>query len=320
MKEIGGYIEYEYNHGKMLHGDAIKLNCGRRAFSYLIKSRNIKKIWIPRFTCGSVIEPCIKEKIEYKLYSVNIGFLPDDPAISPEDWVYIINYYGQITNEKIEDLRKKYPKLIIDNTQAYFQMPIDGVDTFYTCRKFFGVADGAVLYTASTVDTELDTDESYARMTYILGRFERSASEFYSLYDYNNSLFSAEPIKRMSRLTENILKGLDYDRIKEVRTQNFKYLHLHLEELNKLDLIVPEGAFMYPLYIDNGHNIRKKLIEKKIYIPTLWPDTYDYCNSDDLEYDMAKNILPLPVDQRYGEAEMKMIIDEIQNNKKVDLK
>ena len=77
---------------------------------------------------------------------------------------------------------------------------------------------------------------------------------------------------------------------------------------------------MYPLYIDNGHNIRKKLIEKKIYIPTLWPDTYDYCNSDDLEYDMAKNILPLPVDQRYGEAEMKMIIDEIQNNKKVDLK
>ncbi|MBO5560987.1 MAG: hypothetical protein J6A07_05000, partial [Firmicutes bacterium] len=65
--------------------------------------------------------------------------------------------------------------MIIDNTQAYFQMPVNGVDTFYTCRKFFGVTDGAVLYTASAVDTELDIDESYTRMTYILGRFERSA-------------------------------------------------------------------------------------------------------------------------------------------------
>lgn len=312
MKEIGGYIEYEYNHGKMLHEDAIKLNCGRRAFSYLIKSRNIKKIWMPRFTCSSVIEPCIKEKIEYQLYSVGIDFLPNDTAISSEDWVYIINYYGQITNDKIIVLKKKYPKLIIDNTQAYFQMPVNGVDTFYTCRKFFGVTDGAVLYTASAVDTELDIDESYTRMTYILGRFERSASEFYSLYDSNNSLFNNEPIKRMSRLTENILKGLDYDRIKEVRTQNFKYLHSHLEELNKLDLIVPEGAFMYPLYIDNGHNIRRKLIEKKIYIPTLWPDTYDYCNSDDLEYDMTKNILPLPVDQRYGKNDMDYIVQKVE--------
>lgn len=41
MKEIGGYIEFEYAHGEMLHGDAVLLNCGRRTFSYLVKSREI---------------------------------------------------------------------------------------------------------------------------------------------------------------------------------------------------------------------------------------------------------------------------------------
>ena len=37
--------------------------------------------------------------------------------------------------------------VIIDNVQAYFQRPIEGFDTLYSCRKYFGVPDGAVLYT-----------------------------------------------------------------------------------------------------------------------------------------------------------------------------
>jgi hypothetical protein len=31
-----------------------------------------------------------------------------------------------------------------------------------------------------------------------------------------------------------------------------------------------------------------------------------------LEYDMAKNILPLPVDQRYGKEDMGYMLEEIQ--------
>ena len=68
---------------------------------------------------------------------------------------------------------------------------------------------------------------------------------------------------------------------------------------------------MYPLYIANGADIRKKLQEEKIYIPTLWPDVFDVCNETDLEYDMAKNILPIPCDQRYEFEDMKFIVDEI---------
>ena len=46
MKEIGGYIELDTYRLPMLHEKAIKLNCGRNALWYLIKARNIRKIWI----------------------------------------------------------------------------------------------------------------------------------------------------------------------------------------------------------------------------------------------------------------------------------
>ena len=34
MKEYGGYIEFETFHGKMLHDNAVALNCGRGALEY----------------------------------------------------------------------------------------------------------------------------------------------------------------------------------------------------------------------------------------------------------------------------------------------
>ena len=68
---------------------------------------------------------------------------------------------------------------------------------------------------------------------------------------------------------------------------------------------------MYPLYLENGAEIRKKLQQEKIYIPTLWPDVFDICKESDLEYDYAKSILPIPLDQRYGKEEMAYIAGRI---------
>lgn len=311
-KEIGGYIEIEYNHGNMLHENAVHLNCGRRAFSYLIRSKSISKVWVPKLTCGSVIEPFKTEGCEVNFYSVDHDFQPQLENIPTEEWIVLINYYGQISNEKIRDIAVRHPKLIIDNTQAYFQLPIEKLDTIYTCRKFLGVSDGAFLYTSSiSYDVTLEVDESFERMTFLMGRFERTASEFYGMYAQNNDLFDNEPIKKMSKLTENILRGIDYEFIRSRRTENFRYLDEKLKDINRLKLTISDGAFMYPFYIKNGEKIRKQLQQKKIYIPTLWPDVFDICKDTDLEYDMAANILPIPVDQRYSIEDMKYIVSEV---------
>lgn len=154
-------------------------------------------------------------------------------------------------------------------------------------------------------------------MHFILGRYERCAGEFYQEYVDNNHFFQKEPIKRMSKLTENLLHGIDYDATRKRRTENFAYLHERLESTNQLRLVVPDGAFMYPYYVDNGVKLRKKLQAEKIFIPTLWPAVFNRCNQNELEYQMAKNILPIPVDQRYGIWEMNYVTKRILQMQKV---
>lgn len=58
--------------------------------------------------------------------------------------------------------------------------------------------------------------------------------------------------------------------------------------------------------------IRKQLQQMKIYIPTLWPNVLDECESDTLEYQFAEDILPIPVDQRYGVEDMEYLVEKIQ--------
>ena len=116
----------------------------------------------------------------------------------------------------------------------------------------------------------------------------------------------------MSKLTNNLLHAIDYETVKRQRRDNFAYLHDKLSSINKLNLLVPNGAYMYPLYIDNGEVVRKKLQANKIFVPILWPDVFELCHEDELEYDMANNILPIPVDQRYGIEDMEYIVEEIR--------
>lgn len=307
MREIGGYIELDRFTGNMLYDDGIKLNCGRNALEYLIITKDIRKMFVPKFMCNSNDEVLKKHDIEVKYFSIGLDFKPVLENRNDDEWLYLVNYYGQLSNEYIQTLGKN---VIVDNAQAYFQEPIEGYDTAYACRKFFGVSDGSILFTDRIIDN-LPQDESHSRMGFLLGRFERPANEFYQEYVNNNERFFDEPLKRMSKLTENLLHAIDYKFVKNRRTENFEYLHRKLKTVNKLDLTIPEGAFMYPLYIDNGDAVRRKLQSIKIYIPTLWPDVFNLCETGELEYDMAKNILPLPVDQRYGIEDMEYIVNSI---------
>lgn len=316
MREIGGYFELDKYSMPMLHEGAIALNCGRNTLAYLIEAKGIEKIKVPKFLCDTVREVCEKEKISISFYNITRDFLPEELTLEADEWLYLVNFYGQLDNDTIRGYVEKYERVIVDHAQAYFQMPLKNVDTLYTCRKFFGVADGGILYTDTKLDREIPQDESFDRMKFVLGRFERSASEFYAEAASNNDFFADEPIKLMSKLTENLLHGIDYEAVKQKRTRNFEILHEAFGKINPLKLTVPQGAFMYPLYLEKGGEIRRKLQAKKIFIPTLWPDVFEHCDESELEYDYAKNILPIPVDQRYDEEDMKYIIkavfDEIE--------
>lgn len=312
MKEYGGYIEFERYDWNMMHNNAIALNCGRNALSYLCEAKKIKKLYLPYFLCSSVFNLCRKISVECDFYRIGYGFEPIfGQKLDKNEWLYIVNYYGQLDNATIQLWKQRYDRIIVDNAQSYFQMPVEGVDTIYTCRKYFGVSDGAFLYTDAKLQRDILQDESYDRMHFLMGRYERSASEFYNEYVENNSLFASEPIKKMSRLTNDLLHGINYEHVARIREDNFNYLNAELGNINQLKLKSIYGAFMYPLLIQNGAVMRKILQNEKIYIPTLWPNVLKECTPNSLEYHFAANILPIPVDQRYGIRDMKYLVKAI---------
>ena len=309
MREIGGYFELDQFINKPYYENLVELNTGRNALLYLVKAKKISKIYLPYFLCNSVSDVLSKYKIDYEYYNVGKDFFPIfEEKLKEDEYLYIVNYYGQITDDVTRKFKKEYKNIILDNTQSFFQKPIVGVDTIYSCRKYFGVPDGAYLSTDVVLNERLEEDQSSFRMKHILGRFEGKASDYYIEFKKNDETFKELPIKSMSKLTRNILGAIDYEKVIETRNRNFEYLHNRLRNKNILDIKLPYGPFAYPFYMENGIGTRKKLAEKKIYIPTLWPNVLKENHEDSIEYDYAANILPLPCDQRYGVEDMDKIV------------
>ena len=313
MKEIGGYIELEHFSGSLYHDSAIALNCGRGCLRYLVEARQITSIWIPFFLCDSVQDTLEKCHVEVKKYRVSPDFQPVfDFAIKKSDYLYLVDYYGQLTDETVERARGiMQERVIVDETQNFFARPRLGIDTLYTTRKYFGVPDGGFLYTDAAALEGLEQDESRQRVEHLIGRLECNASSFYSEARANNEIFATHPARFMSEFTKNILRAIDFNMVIEKRNANYDILDASLRETNDLSTTRCQGPFAYPLLVKDGPSIRKKLAEQKIYIPTLWPNVaQDDCGFEEVSY--ARNILPLPVDQRYGKEEMLYIIDALR--------
>lgn len=116
----------------------------------------------------------------------------------------------------------------------------------------------------------------------------------------------------MSALTHNILRSIDYERVEQTRTSNAKRLDAGLGENNLLTVKNMTGAYLYPYFCADGEKLRKKLIERKIFVPVLWQNVLEDCDIDTAEYNFSKNMVPLPCDQRYTENDMDEVIAAVK--------
>ena len=307
QKEIGGYLELERFSGSLYHDNVLALSSGRACLAYLIEQRRIDKMLLPDLLCDVVAQVCRAYGVQVRDYAVGLDLRPENmPQPENDEWLYLVNYYGQLKDDEIAEVAAHSPKLIVDNAHAFFTPAFPGVDTLYTCRKFLGVADGGFLYTEAR-GKWIARDESHSRMGFLLGRFERPANEFFAEAQQNNAALDIFP-KRMSLLTENLLRAVDYDHVRDTRTENYNRLHAALGNANELILRPVEGAYAYPLLLAEGERIRQKLIEQKIYVPTLWPNALCDPAAGSTARRLARDILPLPCDQRYGLWEMDAVI------------
>ena len=315
MDAIGGYFELELRHGEHYHKDAIRLNTARNCFEYVLIARKYRKVYIPYYTCEVMLQPLRRQHVEYAFYSIDWNLEPIGTFRLEDGEAFLYTNYFGIKQDCVEKLAKVYgSRLIVDNAQAFYAPRIDGIDTFYSPRKFFGVPDGGYLYTDCRLEEELPQDTSYERMAHLLIRADKDAETGYSAFRENEDKLDNAPIMRMSKLTERLLSNIDYRFAAHMRRMNFEYLDSLMKSSNKLSLSVnpEEIPLVYPYLTECSHMLRSLLIDGSIYVATYWPNVLEWCNKEDAEHKLTGNVIPLPIDQRYGEEEIKRMLVIIQ--------
>lgn len=311
---IGGYFELELSQRKHYHDGALRLNTARNCFEYILLARNYKKVYIPFYTCEVMLQPLHKHNIAYQFYSIDKNLEPVSIVKLKKDEAFLYTNYFGIKQMMVEYLANFYGnQLIVDNAQAFFSPHIEGIDTFYSPRKFFGVPDGAYLYTDVFIDDDIPQDVSIDRMSHLLKRIDVSPEDGYVDFKNEDSVLDNMPILRMSKLSESILASIEYDVIKLKRRDNFIYLHSKLGDSNLLKVSVDDGMvpMVYP-YLQSSTSLRQKLQEYRIYVARYWPNVEKWCNEHDLEVKYMNQLFPLPIDQRYGQNEMDRIVKLIR--------
>ena len=314
MEAIGGYFSLELPLREEYHKDAIRLNTGRNCLEYILRARGYKKVYVPYYTCEAVMEPVNKLGISYEYYHIDLNFeIRDRFTLKADEALLYTNYFG-LKQRYVEQLAQKTENcLIIDNTQAFYSKPIQGIDTFYTCRKFFGVADGAYLYTDKQLDDEFVQDESYDRMAHLLKRIDLSAEQGFADFRKVDDGLDNQPIRKMSKLTQRIMQSIDYEAAAKKRRGNFQILQEQLGEENKLVMSLDEDSvpMVFP-FLAPIKGLREKLIKNQVFVARYWPNVLEWTTEKDIEYLLAFQMQPLPIDQRCGESEMNRIIDVIK--------
>lgn len=310
MKSIGGYFELICGRTPPYYIDGLYLNLCRSALRYLIRALRITRIHIPLFTCNVVHDAIAQEGCDALSYRIDKDLMPIGD-IPHDDFILYNNYYGVIGN-RVTELSSLYPNLIVDNAQAFYSQPLCRA-IIYSPRKFFGLPDGGILRGKDIPKIEIGTSHSYSLMSHLLKRYDIGAEKAYIDFCKNDKALEFLKPEYMSNLTKALMGNINYKYVKERRINNFKVLHSHLKSLFPFDLSSDDVPLVYPYLVENGYELRQKLINEHVYVATYWPNVLEWTKPGMTEYELTKNLLPLPCDQRYGEEEMNRIIDVINN-------
>jgi len=262
-----------------------------------------------------MLEPIRKLHIEHEFYHIDEKLEPTSlPKLSANEAFLYTNYFG-LKQDCVKRLVSEYgSQLIVDDAQAFYAEPLEGIDTFYSARKFFGVPDGAYLYTDKPLRQEFEQDCSYNRMAHLLKRIDLGPEAGYQDFRTNEELLCNQEIKRMSRLTEALLCGIDYESAKRKRRENYVVLDNALKDSNLIHLKMDEDAvpMVYP-YLTKDKSLRQRLIDNKVFVATYWPNVLGWTIEGMAERGLIKKLISIPCDQRYGANELYRIIELVNS-------
>ena len=321
MMEIGSFIELQFSKGKEFYSqqkNIARLNTGRAAIWHAFRVTGAKTIWLPYYQCDTVRNFLRNKGVEIKYYHLDKKFNPIDLFARKEDAVMFVNYYGIMSQQRMQNLSIPYPYAIIDNCQAFYCKPLPNALNIYSCRKFVGVPDGAYVIGKDGHKYTEEYPQGYSSDTadFLFKRIEYGCEgKGYESRSINEYRLDTEDVMKMSKLTRTILDGVDYDFIKNKRRENFQIANELLSDINQIDAIsfyddetIP---MVYPLVVEDD-GLLSRLQHEKHFQGHWWTFICEELPMETFEYWMSRYMIPITIDQRYGREELMYLINIIK--------
>lgn len=310
---IGGFFGLELPPAAAeYHAARAVLTSARACFRYILAETRPKLVHVPFYTCDELVEPLDDLGIAYRFYPIDQRLAPifDFAALGPGERCVVIDYFG-LNAAHVDHLVRRFGETIfVDNTQAFFNRPNPGTLAFNSARKWFGVPDGAYLFgprrPAAGIRANLDLS-----VDFLATKLNGDQKAAYVQYQASEERVSSAPIGATA-LSRRLLSLIDYEDVRRRRRENFRHLHERLGVFNaapfSLEVDAAAVPFFYPFLPARGVD-RADLHARKIYFPKFWQHCIDRPGDGfGWEREVAERLLPLPIDHRYGTAEMDRVV------------
>lgn len=312
MAEPMGEEDFPLNEGKF----CLFVHSGRAALELLLRNlpRRPRCLWLPRFSCNTLLQPAEHLGIPVRRYSCDDRLRPLLPTdMAESDALVLINYFG-LTAQAVADAAARHNgPVLVDATTAFGAEMPDGADgIFYSFRKFLPVADGgAALARYPLTKRPRATDDSSRRMEFLYIRAHLGAEAAAEAARRAEDSLSGPPL-RLSPQTRALIFRIGVNAAAERRLRNYRLLHTALAPLNRLELPeTPASAPMHYPLVSGIPDLRDSLIDNGIALPLYWQEVVDETEAYETENQLARTLLPLPLDQRYGDTDMERLIQLI---------
>lgn len=343
MKEIGGQFALadclpwlsrktnSFDHlMKDYHGEFY--NSGRTCLQVIASQLAPGRVLLPSYLCKSVSKPFFEaphlEIVFVPLVSstlhLDLAFVLKSIGNGGISGLLLIDYFGMSDphqDQLVKACRRAKVPLIHDLTHSwldfYPDLPLKGDYILISLRKTLPLADGALFLSKFPCKPSfswktkcLASLSSYLRLFFMAIKSVQWLKPLWyrGLKFHEQLLDSYTPCGNMTWASSFLLSWSDLDSIQKRRKANCILLS---QALPSSLLLYPHQnlTFSCPLRLKTSvkrNRLHQELVKNFIYCPIHW--VLEECIEDSTAQSVSSIILSLPVDQRYREKDMKVIV------------
>ena len=313
---------------------------GRTALEFIIRDilmqHDVNKVLLPSYCCHTMIEPFVRHGFNIRFYDVyfdiKVGLSVRLPESQTNEIFYYMTYFGfaQINGLDVQKIREKYSIIISDCTHSWLSVKNNAIKADYSFisyrkwNKFSGLAEANKYKGDFNISVSEQLNEKYVlkrenafalKKAFINGSKSIQKNEFLKEFNEAEEILEEDYIG-YGPSNEDLKDFLntDWDKIKEIRKCNAKILIDGIKNIHGITLMFDKLSLGdVPLFVpillnENRDDLKRYLINNRIYCPIHWPISNLHINISKLAKKIYASEISLICDQRYKEKDMKKIV------------